>query len=273
MSGDYSGLPDDLPAPDDEGATDGLVGQSLPDLSLPSTQGGEARLPDLAARLLVAYVYPMTGTPGRPLPHGWDDIPGARGLHPAELRLPRCPRRVRAARRRLGRDQRPERHRAGRVRAARAHPLPAAERRGPPPRCGSGPTDLRGRRQDLLQTPHVDRRRGADRQGLLPRLPTRPRRRRGARLAGRPRAAQLIPTAQAGGFSANCSALSPICSQGLCRRPGGGRPGVRSRSRIRPAATEIFVAEVVEEGRAEVAAEVAGREPRFRRSRPDRRRR
>ncbi len=24
----------------------------------------------------------MTGTPGRPLPHGWDDIPGARGCTP-----------------------------------------------------------------------------------------------------------------------------------------------------------------------------------------------
>jgi peroxiredoxin len=82
MSADYSRLPDDLPAPHDDGAADGLVGQSLPDLSLPSTQGGEVRLPDLAARLLVAYVYPMTGTPGRPLPHGWDDIPGARGCTP-----------------------------------------------------------------------------------------------------------------------------------------------------------------------------------------------
>jgi peroxiredoxin len=82
MSGDYSRLPDDLPAPIDDGAADGLVGRSLPDLALPSSGGGELRLRDLAARLLVAYVYPMTGTPGRPLPHGWDDIPGARGCTP-----------------------------------------------------------------------------------------------------------------------------------------------------------------------------------------------
>jgi peroxiredoxin len=82
MSGDYSRLPTDLPAPIDDGAADGLVGLSLPDLALPSTAGGEPRLHDLAARLLVAYVYPMTGTPGRPLPHGWDDIPGARGCTP-----------------------------------------------------------------------------------------------------------------------------------------------------------------------------------------------
>ena len=25
------------------------------------------------------YFYPMTGQPGKPLPAGWDDIPGARG--------------------------------------------------------------------------------------------------------------------------------------------------------------------------------------------------
>ncbi|HVW45442.1 MAG TPA: peroxiredoxin, partial [Solirubrobacterales bacterium] len=44
--------------------------------------GGEVRLADAGARLLVAYVYPMTGTPGRALPEGWDDIPGARGCTP-----------------------------------------------------------------------------------------------------------------------------------------------------------------------------------------------
>jgi peroxiredoxin len=82
MSGDYSRLPDDLPTPIDDGAAERLVGRSLPDLALPSSGGGELRLHDLAARLLVAYVYPMTGTPGRPLPYGWDDIPGARGCTP-----------------------------------------------------------------------------------------------------------------------------------------------------------------------------------------------
>jgi peroxiredoxin len=39
-------------------------------------------LADAGARLLVAYVYPMTGTPGEALPEGWDDIPGARGCTP-----------------------------------------------------------------------------------------------------------------------------------------------------------------------------------------------
>ncbi|HTR75103.1 MAG TPA: peroxiredoxin [Solirubrobacterales bacterium] len=81
MGHDYSSLPDDLPAPVDDGAAGGLVGRRLPDQPLFSTRGGEFRLVE-ALPLLVAYVYPMTGTPGLPLPHGWDDIPGARGCTP-----------------------------------------------------------------------------------------------------------------------------------------------------------------------------------------------
>jgi peroxiredoxin len=79
---DYTALPDGLPAPVDDGAADGLVGSPLPELALPSTLGGELGLTEVGARLLVAYVYPMTGMPGRALPGGWDDIPGARGCTP-----------------------------------------------------------------------------------------------------------------------------------------------------------------------------------------------
>jgi peroxiredoxin len=73
VTGDYTQLPADLPAPVDDGAADGLVGREVPE---------DLGLDDLANGLLVAYVYPMTGTPGEPLPHGWNDIPGARGCTP-----------------------------------------------------------------------------------------------------------------------------------------------------------------------------------------------
>jgi peroxiredoxin len=79
---DYATLPEGLPVPVDDGGADGLAGSPVPALALPSTLGGEMRLADAGARLLVGYVYPMTGTPGEALPEGWDDIPGARGCTP-----------------------------------------------------------------------------------------------------------------------------------------------------------------------------------------------
>jgi peroxiredoxin len=81
---DYGALPPDLPVPRDDGAADHLPGLPLPALALASTQGGEVDLAALAAVVatLVLYVYPRTGTPGEPLPDGWDAIPGARGCTP-----------------------------------------------------------------------------------------------------------------------------------------------------------------------------------------------
>ena len=66
-----------LPVPVDDGAADHLTGAELPDLVLPSSQGG-VNLRDFD----VLYVYPRTGRPGRPLLPGWDEIPGARGCTP-----------------------------------------------------------------------------------------------------------------------------------------------------------------------------------------------
>ncbi len=80
--GDFTALPDGLPVPVDDGGAEGLVGSPVPDIALPSTLGGEVSLAIAGARLLVAYVYPMTGTPGQALPEGWDHIPGARGCTP-----------------------------------------------------------------------------------------------------------------------------------------------------------------------------------------------
>jgi peroxiredoxin len=39
-------------------------------------------LSNLTAARTVIYCYPMTGVPGKPLPEGWDMIPGARGCTP-----------------------------------------------------------------------------------------------------------------------------------------------------------------------------------------------
>ena len=74
-------LPDGLPVPEDDGASDHLPGMLLPSISLPSTSGGPVDLSVLPGRTVV-YCYPMTGRPDRDLPEGWDDIPGARGCTP-----------------------------------------------------------------------------------------------------------------------------------------------------------------------------------------------
>jgi peroxiredoxin len=80
MASDYTTLPDDLPAPEDDGAADHLPGTEMPDLSLPSTAGTDVSVRQPGT--LVLYIYPRTGKPGEPLPPGWDDIPGARGCTP-----------------------------------------------------------------------------------------------------------------------------------------------------------------------------------------------
>ena len=68
--------------PEDDGAADGLEGRELPNVELQSTSGEPVSLRDAAAGTLVLYVYPATGVPGKPLPEGWDEIPGARGCTP-----------------------------------------------------------------------------------------------------------------------------------------------------------------------------------------------
>lgn len=74
-------LPEDLPAPQDDGAARHLAGARLPDIALGATDGGEVNLAALKDRTVV-YIYPRTGRPGQPTPTGWDGIPGARGCTP-----------------------------------------------------------------------------------------------------------------------------------------------------------------------------------------------
>lgn len=75
-------LPDDLPAPVDDGACGHLPGVAVPAIALPSTGGDSVSLALLAGRTVV-FAYPRTGRPGEPsLVEDWDLIPGARGCTP-----------------------------------------------------------------------------------------------------------------------------------------------------------------------------------------------
>jgi peroxiredoxin len=79
---DYGTLPAELPRPVDDGACRHLPGMRMPSLTLASTAGGAVDVGALPGGRTVIYCYPMTGVPGRPLPAGWDLIPGARGCTP-----------------------------------------------------------------------------------------------------------------------------------------------------------------------------------------------
>jgi hypothetical protein len=68
----------DPPVPVDDGAADHRPGCKVPDLSLPSTLGGQLDLAVVASGLVVAYVYPRTGRPGEPLGPPTFDVAGMR---------------------------------------------------------------------------------------------------------------------------------------------------------------------------------------------------
>jgi len=75
-------LPSNLPRPIDDGGADHLRTMQLPQILLRSTAGRMVDVSRLRAPRTVVYCYPMTGVPGKPLPEGWDEIPGARGCTP-----------------------------------------------------------------------------------------------------------------------------------------------------------------------------------------------
>ena len=80
---DPTGLPADLPVPEDDGAADHLPGAEVPSVPLPATGGGTVDLAERSrAGTVVVFAYPRTGRPGVDPPSGWDEIPGARGCTP-----------------------------------------------------------------------------------------------------------------------------------------------------------------------------------------------
>ena len=80
-SHDPTRLPDDLPAPVDDGACDHLPGRKMPSVPLASSDSGSLDLSTVPGRVVI-YCFPRAGQPGvAPLP-GWDAIPGARGCTP-----------------------------------------------------------------------------------------------------------------------------------------------------------------------------------------------
>jgi peroxiredoxin len=80
-SDDIHTIPDDLPAPEDDGAADHLLDAAVPPVALTATTGDVIRVDELPGRT-VLFAYPRTGRPDEELPPGWNAIPGARGCTP-----------------------------------------------------------------------------------------------------------------------------------------------------------------------------------------------
>lgn len=82
MSGSYEVADwSSIPAPEDDGAANHLVGHRMPNLALPATGGSSVNLSALSGTS-VLYIFPKTGRPGAEMPENWDQIPGARGCTP-----------------------------------------------------------------------------------------------------------------------------------------------------------------------------------------------
>src|SRR5690606_2762976 len=70
------------PAPEDDGGADHLMpGLALPDITL-AVIDGMSISPAALDGAWIVFFYPWTGSPGRPNPPNWDDIPGAHGSTP-----------------------------------------------------------------------------------------------------------------------------------------------------------------------------------------------
>lgn len=68
-----------LPVPQDEGATDHLVGLIAPAIQLPSTHQTMVDLAAVTVQPTILYAYPATGNPNQDPAPDWDNIPGAPG--------------------------------------------------------------------------------------------------------------------------------------------------------------------------------------------------
>lgn len=77
----FESLPQDLPRPIDDGKCDHLMRNQLPSVSLFSHHGHPVNLSEVQESHVI-YFYPMIGVPGKALPDGWNEMPGARGCTP-----------------------------------------------------------------------------------------------------------------------------------------------------------------------------------------------
>ena len=87
MNDDLTKLPGDLPKPSNDGSCDHLLGNTVSNIILPTTKGGLLDIGDIDSHFVILYFFPMMSIPGKRLPLGWNDIPGARGCTPQNISI------------------------------------------------------------------------------------------------------------------------------------------------------------------------------------------
>jgi len=70
-----------IPEPKLDANLNHLNNFKISDIELNSTDNQIVNISKLK-EISIIYIYPMTGVPGKALPQGWDEIPGARGCTP-----------------------------------------------------------------------------------------------------------------------------------------------------------------------------------------------
>ena len=88
MDEEFTKLPEGLPQPTDDGASDHLLGMTVPKMTLPSTKDHALDLLEINSRYKVLYFFPMIAMPGENVPSSeWNDIAGARGCTPQNISM------------------------------------------------------------------------------------------------------------------------------------------------------------------------------------------
>ena len=88
MDKEFTKLPDGLPQPMDDGASDHLLEMTIPKTVLQSTKDYALDFSKICSRYKVLYFFPMIAIPGEHVPSSkWNDIPGARGCTPQNVSM------------------------------------------------------------------------------------------------------------------------------------------------------------------------------------------
>ena len=87
MDEDLTKLSENLPQPNNDGASDHLFGMTIPNIILPSTKENSLDISKIDSHYVILYFFPMMSIPEKSLPSGWNDIPGARGCTPQNIAI------------------------------------------------------------------------------------------------------------------------------------------------------------------------------------------